>query len=84
MEGLEFVARQLGEERASVKGIPQMCYLDFVDEALSAEFAVAAARRGVIFKRSAYNFVSLAHTESIVFKAIATLEQTAAEVMESC
>ncbi len=46
-----------------VRGVPQMCYLAFADETVSAAAATAAARHGLLFKRSAYNFVSLAHTD---------------------
>lgn len=44
-----------------VIGIPVMCALAFDDDAASARLAVACARRGLLWKRGAYNFVSLAH-----------------------
>ena len=47
-----------------VAGLPEMCCLQFHDEAAGAALAVAAARRGLLFKRSAYNFVSLAHDDA--------------------
>ncbi len=61
-----------------------MCYLDFVDAELSAAFAAQAAKRGVIFKRNAYNFVSFAHTDEIVRDIVERLEETAEEVKRTC
>ncbi len=52
----------------------------FHDEAAGAVLAVEAARRGLLFKRSTYNFVSWAHDEAaideIVAAARASLEET--------
>lgn len=58
-----------------VAGLPEMCCLQFHDEAAGAALAVEAARRGVLFKRGAYNFVSLAHDEAVVDRALAVLEE---------
>ena len=44
-----------------VAGVPEMCHLRFRDDAIGAAVARGAARRGVLFKRTGYNFVSLAH-----------------------
>jgi glutamate-1-semialdehyde aminotransferase len=52
-----------------------MCSLVFHDEAAGARLAVEAARRGLLFKRSAYNFVSLAHGEPEVDRALDVLDQ---------
>jgi glutamate-1-semialdehyde 2,1-aminomutase len=84
MEGLNSIAKSLGHDRAVAKGIPQMCYLDFAEAELSAVFAAQAAKRGVIFKRNAYNFVSFAHTDEIVRDIVARLEDTADEVKRTC
>ena len=44
-------------------------------EEVSREVVQRAARRGVLFKRTAYNFVSLAHDEGTVDHALATLHE---------
>ena len=51
----------LGRRRVS-----EMCFLQYADEAVSREVTSACALAGLLFKRSAYNFVSLAHTEPMV------------------
>lgn len=61
-------------------GIPEMCHLRFVSEEVSSRCAVACADRGLLFKRTAYNFVSLAHQESDVDAALAILGDALAEV----
>ncbi len=58
-----------------VAGLPEMCCLQFHDEAAGAALAVAAARRGLLFKRGVYNFVSLAHDEGVVDRALGVLEE---------
>jgi glutamate-1-semialdehyde 2,1-aminomutase len=60
-------------------GLPEMCFLEYRDEAISGRVARACAARGLLFKRSAYNFVSLAHDEAAVDRTVAVLE----EVLES-
>jgi hypothetical protein len=42
--------------------------------------ARGAARRGVLFKRTAYNFVSLAHDPVVIDSALTALEETLGEV----
>lgn len=61
-------------------GIPQMCYLRYDDESRSQRVAAECARRGLLFKRTAYNFVSLAHDE----RSVDTALQTLSEVLASC
>lgn len=55
-------------------GIPEMCYLRFADDALSGRVAAGCAAEGLLFKRSAYNFVSLAHDEGTIDRALAIIE----------
>jgi glutamate-1-semialdehyde aminotransferase len=55
-----------------------------MDDGMSAAFAAQAAKRGVIFKRNAYNFVSLAHSEETVRNIVARLEDAAKEVDDTC
>jgi len=58
-----------------VGGVPQMCFLQFADDAVSRAMARGAADRGLLFKRSAFNFVSLAHSDALVDQALAVLEE---------
>jgi hypothetical protein len=57
-----------------------MCYLRFTTEAVSSRVAVACARRGLLFKRTAYNFVSLAHGEMEIDTALTLLNEALEEV----
>jgi glutamate-1-semialdehyde aminotransferase len=41
---------------------------------VSGRLARDAARRGLLFKRSAYNFVSLAHDEAAVDRTLGLLD----------
>ena len=58
-----------------VGGIPEMCFLQYADEAASKAVAAACARAGLLFKRSAYNFVSLAHDEPVIDRTLAVLAE---------
>ncbi|HJR63920.1 MAG TPA: aminotransferase class III-fold pyridoxal phosphate-dependent enzyme [Gemmatimonadaceae bacterium] len=60
-----------------VDGIAPMWLLRFDDEALAGRFVSLAAQEGVLFKRGAYNFSSLAHDED----AIARIESAASEAL---
>lgn len=59
----------------AVAGIPEMCYLRFVSEPIAKRIAQGCARRGLLFKRNAYNFVTLAHTEPDVALAVDLLDE---------
>jgi glutamate-1-semialdehyde 2,1-aminomutase len=83
-EGLWGLAERFPDIVTGARGMPEMCYLAFRDDALSAEVAIACARRGLLFKRSAYNFVSLAHTEPDVAEVLSRLEAALDEVQRSC
>jgi len=84
LESLRSVAASLGSSRATVRGIPQMCYIEFRDENLSTQFSAAAARQGVLFKRNAYDFVSLAHGEEDMRLIHSRLEAATTEVEHQC
>jgi glutamate-1-semialdehyde 2,1-aminomutase len=58
-----------------VGGIPEMCFLQYADEAASKAVTAACARAGLLFKRSAYNFVSLAHDEPVIDRTLAVLAE---------
>ena len=67
---------------ARAAGVPEMCFLEYRDEPLSGRVAVACAERGLFFKRSAYNFVSLAHDEGIVDRTLAVLDDALSTVAD--
>jgi glutamate-1-semialdehyde 2,1-aminomutase len=49
-----------------VAGVPEMCFLQYADDVVSQAVTAECARAGVLFKRSAYNFVSLAHDAAVI------------------
>ena len=61
-------------------GLPEMCFLDYRDEPVSGRVAAACAARGLLFKRGAYNFVSLAHDEADVDRTLGILEEVLAAI----
>jgi glutamate-1-semialdehyde aminotransferase len=78
--GLTRVAAEYPEIVTGVGGIPEMCYLRFASERLSSRMAVSCAQRGLLFKRSAYNFVSLAHQDGDIDQALDLLGLALEEV----
>lgn len=74
LEGLERLADEHPQAVTGVRGVPEFCFLTFRDEDTSARVAAEAARRGVIFKRSAYNFMSLAHDADVVDAVLQRLD----------
>ena len=77
--GLQKLAEEFSAVVTGVQGIPEMCFLTFQSHETSGRFAAACARRGLLFKRSAYNFVSLAHDASTVDRTLDTLREALAE-----
>ncbi len=75
-EGLTTVCGRHQALGAEVRGVPQMCYLTFSDAGTGWQLAQRMAGRGVIWKPTAYNFVSLAHTEDDVDGALTMLDET--------
>jgi glutamate-1-semialdehyde 2,1-aminomutase len=63
-----------------VAGVAEMCFLHFASEDLSRAVAAGCARRGLLFKRTAYNFVSLAHDEATVDRTLGILDEVLMEV----
>jgi hypothetical protein len=57
-----------------------MCFLDYADEAVSRAVTATCAQAGLLFKRSAYNFVSLAHDRTIVDHSLAVLNEALSAV----
>lgn len=80
LAGLQTLAAK--HERLGVRaaGLPEMCFLEYRDEALSGRVALACAERGLLFKRSAYNFVSLAHDEGVVDRTLDLLDDALVRV----
>jgi len=78
LEGLELLARRHPDRVAGVAGVPEMCFLQFPDEAASRTLARGAADRGVLFKRSAYNFVSAAHDTAVIDRTLGVLGEVLA------
>ena len=68
---------------AGVGGIPEMCFLQYADEAASVSVTTECARAGLLFKRSAYNFVSLAHNAPVVTRSLETLDDALSAVAKS-
>jgi glutamate-1-semialdehyde 2,1-aminomutase len=61
---------------SGVAGIEEMCYLRVRDEETGIRLVRLAAERGLLWKRGAYNFVSLAHDEARVDHALAILDES--------
>ncbi|HSE52344.1 MAG TPA: aminotransferase class III-fold pyridoxal phosphate-dependent enzyme [Gemmatimonadales bacterium] len=80
LAGLERLAERFPRLTTGARGIPEMCYLEWATEELSGRVARECALRGLLFKRNAYNFVSLAHRAQDIEAALGTLE----EVMQTC
>ncbi|HXF94730.1 MAG TPA: hypothetical protein VNI61_01385, partial [Gemmatimonadales bacterium] len=58
----------------------EMCFLHYPADEVSRALAVECARRGLLFKRTAYNFVSLAHREDEIDRTLEILEDAARAV----
>ena len=79
-DGFAALAGQYPDLVTGVGGIPEMSFLRFRDDEIGGAIAQAVARRGVLFKRTAYNFVSLAHGEPEVALCLGALGEAFAEV----
>jgi glutamate-1-semialdehyde 2,1-aminomutase len=80
LQGLEALAARHAALGVRAAGLPEMCFLEYRDEPLSGRVAMACAERGLLFKRSAYNFVSLAHDEAVVDRTLDILDDALAAV----
>jgi len=58
----------------TVRGVPEMCYLSFPDQEAAWRLTQWAATAAVIWKPTAYNFVSLAHTVADVDRTLEVLD----------
>jgi glutamate-1-semialdehyde aminotransferase len=57
-----------------IAGIPEMFLLRFHDSSLERDVLLNTAERGVLLKRGAYNFPSLAHGDAEIGATVAALE----------
>jgi glutamate-1-semialdehyde 2,1-aminomutase len=64
----------------TVAGVPEMFLLRFADETLERHFLLATAKHGVLLKRGAYNFPSLAHGDPEIRATITAVTSAAAEL----
>ncbi len=79
-DGLARLQETHPELVTGVGGLPEMCFLQYVDDTVSRAVTTACARSGLLFKRSAYNFVSLAHDEPLIDRTLAMLAQALSTV----
>ena len=80
LAGLGRLASEYPDLVTRVVGISEMCHLEFRDADVSRAVAIGAASRGVLFKRSAYNFVSLAHDRPVVHQVIDTVAEVLRDI----
>jgi glutamate-1-semialdehyde aminotransferase len=83
LAGLEALASAHREIAVRAAGLPEMCFLEYRDEAVSGRVATACAARGLLFKRSAYNFVSLAHDGGAVDRTLGIIDDALSAVARS-
>ncbi len=79
-DGLMLLQQAHPELVTGVGGIPEMCFLQYADEAVSHAVTASCAGAGLLFKRSAYNFVSLAHDEPVIDRTLAWLAEALSAV----
>jgi glutamate-1-semialdehyde 2,1-aminomutase len=80
LSGLTALHHDHPEIVSGVGGIPEMCFLQYADEAVSRAVTAACAHSGLLFKRSAYNFVSLAHQDLVIDRSLELLGEALSAV----
>lgn len=80
LAGLNSLAARYPGLIDQVAGLPEMCYLRFTDETIGPLVSRAAATGGLLWKRSAYNFVSLAHDDAAIDRGLELLDAACSEV----
>jgi len=78
--GLERLCQKYRSVGAAVHGMPEMCYLGFATDDRGWQLTSAMAARGIIWKPTAYNFVSLAHTEADIDRTLLMLDEALHEI----
>jgi glutamate-1-semialdehyde aminotransferase len=79
LDGLHRLAAEYPALLRRAVGLPAMCFLEFTTGDHGRDVVMGCARRGLLFKRSAYNFVSLAHDERAVAGALDVLQSVLRE-----
>jgi glutamate-1-semialdehyde 2,1-aminomutase len=74
LHGLHELHRRHPAAIAGVAGIAEMCFLHYATDEIAHRTALNAAQRGLLFKRTAYNFVSLAHDDGTVDRTLEVLD----------
>jgi glutamate-1-semialdehyde 2,1-aminomutase len=74
LHGLHRLQRRHADAVAGVAGVAEMSFLHYATEELSRAVALGCAKRGLLFKRTAYNFVSLAHDDDTVDRTLEILD----------
>jgi glutamate-1-semialdehyde aminotransferase len=80
MDGLQQLHQSHPDLVTGVGGISEMCFLHYADDAVSRAVTAACAHSGLLFKRSAYNFVSLAHDGPAIDRSLAVLGEALSTV----
>jgi glutamate-1-semialdehyde 2,1-aminomutase len=80
LHGLHQLAARHKDVVTDVAGVAEMNFVHYVDERASARVARLSAARGLLFKRSAYNFVSYAHDDVTIDRTLAILDEVLGEV----
>ena len=80
LHGLHDLQRRHPHAITGVAGIAEMCFLHYATEELAHAAALATAKGGVLFKRTAYNFVSLSHDEGTVDRTLEVLDAALQQV----
>ena len=74
LHGLHRLQHQHRHVLTGVGGVAEMCFFHYLNEDVSRAVAAGCARRGLLFKRTAYNFVSLAHGAADVAFTLGVLD----------
>ena len=82
LEGLASLQRKHPAIVTGVGGIPEMCFLQYAAEDMPRAVAAECARAGLLFKPSAYNFVSLAHDHGVIDRTLQQLDEALSAIGE--
>ncbi|HLZ45020.1 MAG TPA: aminotransferase class III-fold pyridoxal phosphate-dependent enzyme [Gemmatimonadales bacterium] len=83
LHGLHELRRRHAGLVTGVAGLAEMCFLHYATDELSRAAAQRAAEQGLLFKRTAYNFVSLAHDEGTVDRTLDILGASLQQLQKS-
>jgi glutamate-1-semialdehyde 2,1-aminomutase len=83
LAGLTVLQQRHPDLVTGVGGVAEMCFFQYTDEAASRSVTAACASMGLLFKRSAYNYVSLAHGEAEIDRSLALLDEALSMVAKT-